>query len=297
MSKKIKYLLVFFFFLSFLGLYFPAHARPLSDSTSNLHASVLVSNTFTTAATVSNLSANDDIRAVSLNSSVYQGAKLRGFGVSIPAGSSVDGIEVVPVGGLSSAGSGTVRVSLSWNSGTSFTSYRSTSLSSTSDVYNNLGGAADLWGRSWSVSELSDTNFYVWLECSPDGFYSCRVDELYVIIYYTPPTPTPTITNTPAFTPTITSTPAFTPTITNTPAVTPTITNTPTPEPTINGFSDNQALVFSVFLFLVIVGNYFLAFGYAFLVVFNVIPSSAYGVTGFMFFLVGIIKRFKIGDR
>ena len=52
-------------------------------------------------------------------------------------------------------------VQLSWNGGSSWTTAKSTSTLTTSEVTYILGGASDTWGRTWSTANFSNASFQV----------------------------------------------------------------------------------------------------------------------------------------
>jgi hypothetical protein len=89
-----------------------------------------------------------------------------------------------------------------------------------------LGSPSDTWGRTWTLSDLSNTNFRVRvIDVASSTSNTFSLDAIAVNVTYTTSntstnTPTPTPTNTP-----LGPTPTPTPTFTNTP--TPTPTNTP----------------------------------------------------------------------
>lgn len=84
------------------------------------------------------------------------------FGISMPSGAAIDGIEVhLEAKADSTTGSPKMCVQLSWDGGTTWTTAKSTSTLTTSDVTYTLGGSADTWGRTWSDTELSNSNFRV----------------------------------------------------------------------------------------------------------------------------------------
>lgn len=82
-------------------------------------------------------------------------------------------------------------VELSWDGGMSWTSAKTDSQESSSEHVAVLGGPADTWGHSWTVSELSNANFRVRLTCNCSGTW-CYLRDFYldwvaVSVYYTPP--------------------------------------------------------------------------------------------------------------
>jgi len=84
------------------------------------------------------------------------------YGLSIPAGCSVSGIEVQLDWWMDSTwGSNSLGVELSWDGGASWTAAQTDITETTVEHTFVLGGAADTWGRTWSVSELADADFRV----------------------------------------------------------------------------------------------------------------------------------------
>ena len=82
------------------------------------------------------------------------------------------------------------------------------------------GGVADLWGETWTPSEINDSTFGAAL-CIYTAASAANVDGMTITITYSaPPTATPTLT------PTRTPTRTRTPTATATPSTTPTPTGT-----------------------------------------------------------------------
>jgi hypothetical protein len=86
------------------------------------------------------------------------------------------------------AGISSMDAELSWDGGTSWTAAKTDTQETTSEHTVILGGAADTWGRSWTVSELSDANFRVRLTSNSDsGVRDFLLDWVSVKVYYTPP--------------------------------------------------------------------------------------------------------------
>jgi hypothetical protein len=126
------------------------------------------------------------------NYAVFDGASdevsYGNFGISIPAGSTIVGIEVVYEGKANSAtGQPDLGARLSWNNGTNNTSYKlNTSGMTTSDATYTLGGAADVWGHTWSASELGNGNFIVNMIVSQMGAATTiSLDHVQVRVTYT----------------------------------------------------------------------------------------------------------------
>ncbi|MFW9875614.1 MAG: hypothetical protein ACFFG0_21130, partial [Candidatus Thorarchaeota archaeon] len=110
------------------------------------------------------------------------------FNFNIPAGVSIEGIEVSIEGSSSQFGQYVgCNVRLSWNGGTAYSSSRSPqSWSSTSDYYRTVGSSTDTWGKptEWSVSDFSNSNFRVRLEKTGSSFTTLRVDHIRIRVYY-----------------------------------------------------------------------------------------------------------------
>ncbi|HEY7522706.1 MAG TPA: pilus assembly protein TadG-related protein [Candidatus Limnocylindrales bacterium] len=84
------------------------------------------------------------------------------FGLSIPAGNTVLGVEVRLDAKSSDATGCQVAVALSWNNGTSWTSEKFMNLTGSDPVPPvTIGGAADTWGRTWAPSDFANGSFLV----------------------------------------------------------------------------------------------------------------------------------------
>jgi len=109
---------------------------------------------------------------------------------SVPAGATIDGIEVRMDAQRSGVPhNGSLAVELSWDNGVSWTStgYGTGALPNSETTYVE-GGESDIWGHSWTLSELS--NFRVRLTANTDN--QIKLDWVPAIIYYTPASCTPT---------------------------------------------------------------------------------------------------------
>jgi len=84
------------------------------------------------------------------------------YGINIPTDAITYGIEVRLDWQLdSTSGTNYMDVDLSWNGGSSWTSTKRDSNETTSEHTTVLGGPADAWGRAWSASDFSNSNFRV----------------------------------------------------------------------------------------------------------------------------------------
>ena len=109
---------------------------------------------------------------------------------SLPAGASITGIQVRPDWWLdSTSGTNSVDVELSWNGGTTWTSKKNESTESTNDTNNKtLGGSTDNWGHTWSISDISSTNFRVRITAnSSSSSRTISLDWIPVNVFYAIP--------------------------------------------------------------------------------------------------------------
>jgi hypothetical protein len=84
------------------------------------------------------------------------------YGIALPTGASVQGVEVRLDSRVdSTSGSPKMCVQLSWDGGVSWTAAQATSTLTTTMATRTLGGVANTWGRTWTASELTNANFRV----------------------------------------------------------------------------------------------------------------------------------------
>ncbi|MGH7290654.1 MAG: thrombospondin type 3 repeat-containing protein, partial [Myxococcota bacterium] len=84
------------------------------------------------------------------------------YGIAIPAGCKVKGIEVEVDWWLDSmAGTSSLDVALSGNAGSSFTAVKTDATESTIEHQATLGSSTNLWNTAWNASKLADGNFRV----------------------------------------------------------------------------------------------------------------------------------------
>ncbi len=110
------------------------------------------------------------------------------YGISIGASCSITGIEVRLDWWLdSTAGISSMSVELSWDGGTTWTSAKTDTVESTTELTAILGGSSDTWGRTWAVSEFSDANFRARLiSNSDDALRDFSLDWVPVTVHYGP---------------------------------------------------------------------------------------------------------------
>jgi hypothetical protein len=84
------------------------------------------------------------------------------YGIALPAGATVQGIEVRLDSRVdSTSGSPRMCVELSWDGGVHWTAPLATSTLSTTMATRMLGSATNTWGRTWTPAELSNANLRV----------------------------------------------------------------------------------------------------------------------------------------
>lgn len=84
------------------------------------------------------------------------------FGINVPAGAVIKGVEVrLNAKADSAAGTPKVCVELSWNGGISWTTAKATGTLATGSKTYILGAPIDTWGRTWFDTELTNSNFRV----------------------------------------------------------------------------------------------------------------------------------------
>jgi hypothetical protein len=82
------------------------------------------------------------------------------FGMAVPAGAAIAGIEVRLVARAdSTSGSPRMCVQLSWNGGANWTAAKTTGTLGTALGSFTLGAPEDTWGRAWSAADLTNANF------------------------------------------------------------------------------------------------------------------------------------------
>jgi len=109
--------------------------------------------------TPSNAFASDGNYATEITST--QSQDYCDFGFSIPGGNEITGIDVkIEASRDTDAGENSkFDIDLSWDGGTSYTTATTSGILPTTDKVFVMATSSDLWGRTWSPSELNDTNF------------------------------------------------------------------------------------------------------------------------------------------
>jgi hypothetical protein len=120
----------------------------------------------------------------SSNGSINSYCVISTFAFGIPAAKTINGIEVQVEGRGSTASTVYYKLALSWDAGSSWTSDKTNSFSSTTDVTRTHGGSADTWGRTWRPSDFTDGNFQLRI-ARTSGSGSVWADLIQVKVYYT----------------------------------------------------------------------------------------------------------------
>ena len=85
---------------------------------------------------------------------------LSDYGFAIPAGSAIAGIEVrLRARADSTSGAPRMCVQLSWDGGATWTAAKATGTLGMALTTITLGGATDMWGRTWSPANFADASF------------------------------------------------------------------------------------------------------------------------------------------
>ena len=84
------------------------------------------------------------------------------YGFTIPAGSSISGIEVrLDAWADSTPSNPFMCVELSWDGGTTWTATKKTTTLGTAEATFTLGTTTDTWGRTWASTDFTNANFRV----------------------------------------------------------------------------------------------------------------------------------------
>jgi Tfp pilus assembly protein PilX len=145
-----------------------------------------------------NVFSNNGVYATASPAGFAQTANLdvTGFGFSIPAGATINGIDVDidrKASATSSIEDFDVYV-LKNGSATGITDHASTTDWTTTDSTRSYGNSTDLWGTTWTVSDINASNFGVRLKATnlTSTSKTASVDWVQVTVFYTP-LPTTTI--------------------------------------------------------------------------------------------------------
>lgn len=116
-----------------------------------------------------------------------------GFGFTIPAGSTINGIQVDVERKKSTSAAGTScsdsLISLTKDGSSNTGSTADTNAWPTTEAYQTFGDATDLWSTTWTVAEINDANFgfmfsAVLIGSSTTGI-TASVDHVRITVHYT----------------------------------------------------------------------------------------------------------------
>jgi len=118
--------------------------------------------------------------------------KATNFGFSIPVGATINGILAEFERKTNSTPSVDSAIKIVKSDGTIGTTNKSTGAGwSTTEAYVSFGGESDLWGETWTYTDINDTDFGVVLSLvidsggnGPPGYVS-SVDHIRITVYYT----------------------------------------------------------------------------------------------------------------
>lgn len=98
--------------------------------------------------------------ATTCNSTAKDRHVLSNFGFSVPAGATIQGIEVKLNSKVdSTTGAPKFCVEFSWNGGASWTAPVTSATLSTAETMYIMGGVTNTWGRAWTNSDFDNANF------------------------------------------------------------------------------------------------------------------------------------------
>lgn len=141
----------------------------------------------------SNAGASDDsyaTRGLGMSGGFSNYLKATNYGFAIPAGSTINGIEVfVERKGSQADTVKDYRVRAVKGGATGSTDKASATYWPTSDGSATYGGAADLWGETWTADDINDAGFGAALAAVNDDAIAERtasVDHISITVHYTP---------------------------------------------------------------------------------------------------------------
>lgn len=117
-----------------------------------------------------------------------------GYGFTIPAGSTINGITVSVERMATNTGIQDAAMRLVKAGAIQATDRSTATAYPTSSAYEDHGGAADLWGTTWSSTDINNANFGAALAAqkpgSSGGARTVSVDHIQITVDYTPPSAT-----------------------------------------------------------------------------------------------------------
>lgn len=114
------------------------------------------------------------------------------FGFSVPSGATINGIVVEIERSENSPNANAVDVIIAIVKGGTIGSTNKASATEwpTTDTYATYGGSTDLWGETWTSTDINATNFGVAISSkhnrvSPKGSGIAQIDHVRITVYYT----------------------------------------------------------------------------------------------------------------
>jgi len=137
-----------------------------------------------------NATTSDDSRAtasIRSQSGPSHYLKATDFGFSIPSGATIDGIEVEVEKGSNAnnqVADNAVRIV---KGGTIGSTDKSGANWATTDAYITHGGASDLWGKTWTPTDINNSNFgfAISASCGAPVFRDGYIDHIRITVHYT----------------------------------------------------------------------------------------------------------------
>lgn len=122
------------------------------------------------------------------------------FGFSIPAGSTINGIELRLEAKSSDTSGCQLEVRMWSQSDNEHTDYKTQALTGSDTIF-TLGSASDLWGSTWIATDFSNSNFHAEVRFDDVSSSSCdsstvSLDHIQAKVHYTEPAPQPDLTAT-----------------------------------------------------------------------------------------------------
>jgi len=113
--------------------------------------------------------------------------RLSDFGFSIPTGSTITGIEVMIDRSASAASTVTDQIVQLYNNSSMFNGGNLGKLTTwpTTDAFETYGASNNLWGMTWTVDDVNDSSFAVYISAVIPGSVEARVDAVWITVYYT----------------------------------------------------------------------------------------------------------------
>ena len=139
---------------------------------------------YDTTFTDANLTASGGGRAVNIGGTdVSEAGEVYNFVFGIPSGATIAGIQVRVEGSSSTAGTTTFQIGLSGNNGASWFE-KSASFTGTTDTPSVYGSTTDLWGTTWTSTQVDSTHFRVRIYRTGISTADLRIDRLQVNVTY-----------------------------------------------------------------------------------------------------------------